>query len=194
MYQIWRAMRTRVKGIVAMLGIAPFFRMEHINGLLKLGLWVRQHGKSAINFTDKVELYRHLNSETLNNGPVDYLEFGVFEGYTLKKWVEINTNPSSRFFGFDSFKGLPETWKVFTTSLPVGEFDVGGEVPDIKDGRVSFVKGYFQDSIDGFLKNYSPQNRMVIHMDADLYTSTLYVLTSLNHLIVPRLLPHPLKN
>ena len=59
-----------------------------------------------------------------------------------------------------------------------------GEVPQINDIRVSFIKGFFTITLPAFLKSFEPRNRLVIHMDADLYSSTLFVLIHLNKLIV----------
>lgn len=42
-------------------------------------------------------------------GPVDYLEFGVAEGGSMRVALS-NLGPDSRCFGFDSFEGLPEDW------------------------------------------------------------------------------------
>ncbi|MBZ0099913.1 MAG: TylF/MycF family methyltransferase, partial [Taibaiella sp.] len=48
------------------------------------------------------------------------------------------------------------------------------------DTRASFIKGLFQDTFFNFLKTYPPDLsvRKVIHMDADLYSSTLFILCS----------------
>ena len=52
-------------------------------------------------------------------------------------------------------------------------FDVGGAIPVIDDPRVEFVKGYFQDTLPGFLDCFQLTNRLVVHTDADLYTPML---------------------
>lgn len=127
--------------------------------------------------------FRFLNDTILQNGVIDFLEFGTFQGNSLRAWMQLNARPKSRFFGFDSFEGLPEEWKA--QGKEKGHFDVGGTVPDIDDPRVSFIKGYFQDSLRPFLKTFAPQNRLVLHMDADLYSSTLYVLMNLDPFIIP---------
>ena len=57
--------------------------------------------------------------------------------------------------------------------------------PITDDPRVGFVKGYFQDTLPGFLRDFAPENRLVIHCDADLYTATLFVLTSLDRIVAP---------
>jgi hypothetical protein len=50
----------------------------------------------------------------------------------------------------------------------------------MQDERCHFYQGLFQQTFPAFLKSYSSDNRKVIHMDADLYTSTLFVLTTLS--------------
>jgi len=111
----------------------------------------------------------------IKNQPVDYLEFGVASGIAFKWWVEKNNNSGSRFFGFDVFTGLPEDFGVMKKK----HYDSSGETPKIQDDRVTFIKGLFQESLPEFLSDYKPQRKKVIHMDADLYSSTLFVLTKL---------------
>ena len=103
----------------------------------------------------------------------------------MRYWAQLNQHQNSRFFGFDTFEGLPEDWRLFTQILPKGTFDAGGKVPEIDDSRIKFIKGLFQATLPGFLKGFTVNNRLVINCDADLYTSTLYVLASLNYLMVP---------
>jgi hypothetical protein len=136
----------------------------------------------AKHFDSRFGLYEFLNREVLANEPIQYLEFGVWEGVTLRKWREINTNPKSSFCGFDSFEGLPEDWNA---NHPKGAFHVNGKLPEIGDDRVRCVKGLFQDSLPGFLKTFHSNGRLVVHIDCDLYSSALYCLASLNDLIVP---------
>ena len=60
-----------------------------------------------------------------------------------------------------------------------GTFGTGGKLPPISDPRLEFIVGYFQDSLIPFLNRYPLRRRKIIHMDADLYSSTLYVLALL---------------
>jgi O-methyltransferase len=124
------------------------------------------------------EMYDFIMETEIKSAPVYYLEFGVFQGGSIKYWVERNTAPGSEFYGFDTFTGLPENW---TPDRPKGSFDVQGKVPDIKDARVKFVPGLFSDTLPGFLQNEYNEGslRKIIHLDADLYSSTLYVLSAL---------------
>ena len=63
---------------------------------------------------------------------------------------QLNTREQSRFFGFDSFEGLPEDWG----DVPRGMFAVEGRAPHIDDARVQFVQGLFQETLYGFLAYY----------------------------------------
>ncbi len=109
--------------------------------------------------------------------PVTFLEFGVFRGKSISRMAELFTNADARFVGFDCFMGLPETW----ANLKVGHFSTNGEPPSIDDKRVSFVTGYFQNTLRDFIAGFEYKAPLLVHFDADLYSSTLFLLASLWH-------------
>jgi len=127
-------------------------------------------------YIERYSIYKYLSDEIIKDSSIDYLEFGVFEGESIKKWKELNKDADSRFYGFDTFTGLPEDWG----NKPRSHFDMRGTPPGLDDKRVFFVKGLFQGTLGTFLQDFSPRSRLIIHLDADLYSSTLYCLTTLN--------------
>jgi O-methyltransferase len=133
-------------------------------------------------FPRREQMYEYLHSAVLDNEPIDYLEFGVADGASLRNWCALNRHAGSRFFGFDCFAGLPEDWHA---DHPKSMFNRDGQPPDVPDPRVQFQVGLFQDSLPSFLGSYRPSNRVVIHNDADLYSSTLYTLTMMETIISP---------
>jgi O-methyltransferase len=147
----------------------------------KLSKWVRQTPKPGFNdfytkshdYSRRYELYKHvIQSENLSS--IYYIEFGVAEGQSFKWWVENIKNEDSRFVGFDTFSGLPEDWGYFKK----GDMSANDSFPDVNnDIRCQFVKGIFQKTVPLFLKEFTTDLRKVIHMDADIYTSTLFALT-----------------
>jgi O-methyltransferase len=160
--------------------------LGQVNQLFELRKFVRSAKlRERPYFPSRYDLYEHIQRTLLDSEPVDYLEFGVFTGSSMKKWVALNQYTGSRFFGFDTFEGLPERWEFATGALEAGYFSTGGKFPDIPDQRVQFLKGLFQDTLSPFLRDFQPQNRLIIHCDADLYTSTLYVLATLNEFMQP---------
>lgn len=153
--------------------------LEKINWNARANAWRAANAQTPV-FADRLSLYDHLGT-LVGGNPVDYLEFGVFRGESLKHWVGLNTNPESRFFGFDTFTGLPEKWLEFEA----GAFDTGGAPPNIADPRVSFVSGIFQNTLYGFLNRFTPRSQMVIHVDSDLFSSALFVLCAMDRIIRP---------
>jgi O-methyltransferase len=151
--------------------------------LTRVSAWVSKNRDLTYNdfyspvfdYAKRYLLYEFVNGEKVKGESVLYLEFGVFGGYSFKWWVEHNTHPDSRFFGFDTFEGLPEDWGGFKK----GEMTTDSKIPEIKDPRADFRKGLFQETLPAFLKELDKEKKKVILMDADLYSSTLYVLTSL---------------
>lgn len=100
-----------------------------------------------------------------------WLEFGVATGKTINY---ISSFTTDNVYGFDSFEGLPEKWR---DGYDKGCFSTNGVLPEVNE-NVKLVKGWFNDTLPTFIKS---QNKKVsfIHMDADLYSSTKYILDTL---------------
>jgi O-methyltransferase len=126
-------------------------------------------------YSKRENLYHYLVKEEVKDVPIQYLEFGVCGGTSFQWWVSHNTNTESRFHGFDTFEGLPEDWGPYKK----GDMGTNSQTPDIKDERVQFHQGLFQQTFPNFRAKISMHQKKVIHLDADLYSSTLYVLTSI---------------
>jgi hypothetical protein len=133
-----------------------------------------------------LEAFRDFVALTIGDVRVNYLEFGVATGKSLRAMVSRFRSPDARFFGFDSFEGLPEDWSPHPkVSLKIGHFSQRGNTPDIGDGRVEFIKGWFQNTLPPFLaggKVGAPCPHLV-HYDADLYSATLFIATTLWHFL-----------
>ena len=149
------------------------------------GMWCRHHSGHYPVFHLRNELLDYVSREIVSNSAIQYLEFGVWKGQSIEYFAKTNSHADSRFIGFDTFTGLPENWLKGFSTVSLEYCDAGGELPQSDDTRLSFVKGLFQDTLPGFLEKYRATGRLVIHNDSDLYSSTLYVLTRANDIIVP---------
>jgi O-methyltransferase len=153
-----------------------------------LSSWVNRHSsnvpfsdfyKPFRRYADRVKLHEYVTGQMgLDEKPIQYLEFGVAGGTSFAWWVKANHHPNSRFYGFDTFEGLPEDWHFFKK----GAFSF--DIPFMDDSRGTFIKGLFQNTLYKFLREYERNTdhaafTRVVHMDADLYSSTLFALTSM---------------
>jgi O-methyltransferase len=139
-------------------------------------LWRPRAAGTVVPLEKKERLY-DIAHDTIGD-TVTYLEFGVHMGWSLTRILQKFPDPQARFFGFDSFSGLPEKWG---NTMDVGHFSLGGQAPEINDDRVKFVKGWFQNTVPGFLSENPISGPVMVHFDADLYSSTLFLLTTLWH-------------
>jgi hypothetical protein len=173
--------RLRLHAMLGPLAGAGFF----LAYLSRFSRWVSEHRELPYNdfynrdldlgYRNRLGMYEFLMREVLRGEPFDYLEFGVASGTSLRWWTQHEQNPASRFYGFDVFTGLPEDFGI----LKKGTFAVEGGLPQIEDERCALVPGLFQDTLGRFLSEVALDRRLVVHLDADLYSSTLYVLTTL---------------
>jgi hypothetical protein len=152
---------------------------------LRLTQWIYQQPRENIlndfynpfrDHNKRYKLYDYVSQkENVQFEPIIYLEFGVSSGLSFSWWLNANKNSDSRFYGFDTFEGLPENWGFFKKG------EMHSSVPISKDPRAEFIKGLFQETLFGFLKKYNLDDgkRMVVHLDADLFSSAHFVLTSI---------------
>lgn len=189
MKRVFRKINAFIKGLV--LWLRPGFFLGFLgspflffSNLISLSKWISKHKKETQfsdflsfkrDYSKRYSLYEHvIASQNMQNEPVDYLEFGVSGGFSFRWWLGANKHADSRFYGFDTFEGLPEDWGTYNKG------DMSAKVPEINDSRAKFLKGLFQDSLYPFVDSKPFKgNRKIIHLDADLYTSTLFVLTTL---------------
>jgi hypothetical protein len=139
---------------------------------LETGRLLRERGISVPSrVSSRLQLFDVAIGEMHSDRPL-YLEFGVYEGETIRYWSKRLTNPNARFLGFDSFEGLPEDW---TSAAGRGHFSTEGQIPNIEDDRVKFVKGWFEDSLAGL--ELGEHDRLFVNVDSDLYSSAVTVLS-----------------
>lgn len=164
--------------------ILPSSKLNFIGHVSALSEWISKHRDlkysafptKDIQYNNRLNLYQFIVENEIAGQEIDYFEFGVANGISFRWWVEHIKNENSSFFGFDTFTGLPEDWGGFKK----GDMSSGNEPPRIDDSRHRFFQGIFQDTLVGFLNSYQVGKRKVIHLDADLYSATLFVLTTMS--------------
>ena len=144
--------------------------------------YVLQHMRAVPNFDTDYDLHKwvtttQLDEQLLNHGWI--LEFGVATGRTLNqfaKWL-----PNKFVFGFDGFEGLPEDW---TSRMRKGFF-ARSNLPQVRD-NCKLVVGWFDQTLPGFKTNNIKNGPLaLLHVDCDLYSSTVTILNELKDNIVP---------
>jgi len=138
----------------------------------------RQENSTVPSFSTREAMWSFIAHRS--PGAIDYLEFGVHQGYSILYFADQIRSTNSRFFGFDTFSGLPEDWTGSHSDYPRGHFDTGGRIPETNDSRIKFFAGLFQETLPEFLIDFKTDNKVIVNIDCDLYSSTLYCLTKLD--------------
>jgi hypothetical protein len=150
--------------------------LQMVVNYLKLGHWMTENGFEAKHrMKDRLGVFDAVAAR-VQDRQVLYLEFGVWRGAATRYWSKALRHPGTVLHGFDSFEGLPEDFDV-NGPYQKGTFDVGGQIPQIDDARVRFFKGWFSDTLPAY--EPPPHEVLVIIIDADLYSSTKFVLDAL---------------
>jgi hypothetical protein len=141
-------------------------------GYLEIGSMVKSlgNGTEVPVLHDRFDVFGRAVDELDGSKPL-YLEFGVYEGETMRWWSEHLDHPDASLVGFDSFIGLPEGWR---PGFDAGRFATEG-VPVLDDARVSFVAGWFDETLPEF--KLPDHDQLVVNVDCDLYSSAVTVLS-----------------
>ena len=131
----------------------------------------------AMQFDTRPELWSYcLNRipqiKTAEGGVI--AEFGVWKGESINFFAR--NCPKAEVFGFDSFEGLEEDW--YGYRLQKGFFSTDGQLPKC-ERNVILIKGWFEDTLPKFCRELQGEQIQLLHMDADTYKPTAYVLNSL---------------
>lgn len=142
--------------------------------------YICENGSNARMFDDRKQLLKFTLEEYVKNNDYKnklFLEFGVFEGYTINFCSSLM--PEVEFYGFDSFEGLPEN----SGNWVRGWFDIKGKLPKVNN-NVQLIKGYFNETLPDFLAQHK-EKASFIHIDCDLYSSTKTIFDNIYDRIIP---------
>lgn len=104
------------------------------------------------------------------------VEFGVFSGVSLGI-----ISAHMPVIGLDSFDGLPEDWR---PGFGKGKFSTGGKPPFDVPFNAMLMKGLFHETLPTLHRRGMPPFGLV-HIDCDLYSSTVTALHGVRHHIAP---------
>src|SRR5208282_1476723 len=125
-----------------------------------------EHLRNAAIYKSKWDLFAACLEESKRVPGGLNMEFGVYKGDSINMLAKLA--PERKFWGFDSFEGLPEQW---TIESKKGAFDVGGKLPAVRK-NVSLVKGFYSSTLPKFTADNKTEAVAFAHVDCDLYSAT----------------------
>jgi methyltransferase family protein len=131
----------------------------------------------ALAFDTPRELMHHALERVTVDGI--FAEFGVNNGGTISYIAK--QNPGYTIHGFDSFEGLPEDW--YGNAMAAGFFNRKGQLPKVP-ANVVLHPGWFDATASKFAAEHEGPLAF-LHVDCDLYSSTVTIFEALGDRIVP---------
>ena len=137
-----------------------------------------RHLRDAAGYKTRLALHRAMLREIRHKDGL-HLEFGVYKGDSINHFAGLV--PNVTWYGFDSFEGLPEAW---TLGAKAGAFSIGGNLPPVR-GNVRLTKGFFENTLPDFVTRHSGEKIALLHIDCDLYSSTVTILKNVADMLAP---------
>jgi predicted O-methyltransferase YrrM len=157
-----------------------FPRLHPAREMKKLALdesvqYAQKHMRTAVGMESSREVLTTALRQV--SAPGHFLEFGVYKGGSIR-FIANHVGRSQTVHGFDSFRGLQESWSGDSFS-----FDLEGVPPKVPN-NVVLHQGFFADTLPGWLEE-NPGPAAFIHIDSDLYEPARCVFEYLEDRIVP---------
>lgn len=106
--------------------------------------WLKSSVGSTKHFARRETLWKSAIADQ-REGPIIFIEFGVARGYIGHYFYEsLLKNRGFRWFGFDTFTGLPREWR----DMPAGAFSAEGMVPDLPKDSFVWHKGLVEETLN----------------------------------------------
>ena len=137
--------------------------------------YVKLNMSDALIFQRRQDLWSFCADEATKCDGGLFLEFGVWKGESINHFSKLL--PHAQIYGFDSFEGLSEHWS--GSSFSTGSFSLEKKLP-VVDPAVRLVQGRFEETLPHFVSTIQNQSICILHLDADTYTPTKYVLNALS--------------
>lgn len=177
--------------------VVKALQKTRLNRLAHRVYYTYVHGFDTANRAVLPALDRCLAEVERRDGTGDYYEFGIFKGYAF--WYAQDAArrlglDGMRFFGFDSFRGLPEVQGADATAEDVfyaGQYACSKdqvtrnlEARGVDWDRTFLVEGYFEASLTEETRSRLGMAPVAVALiDCDLYESTAQVLEFIRPLL-----------
>ncbi|THB77813.1 MAG: hypothetical protein D6B25_05885 [Desulfobulbaceae bacterium] len=167
-------------GIIQLLHVLPGSVLRNsaqFGQSMEFHWWLKRHfGSHHASFATRERLWESILADLAPQQPLCCFEFGVAYGYTTRWWLS-RCSTISRWYGFDTFTGLPDPWLEFEQ----GSFDAGGRPPDINDKRLEWVIGRLEETLDedrfqAMTSSCPAEGQLIFFFDLDLYGPTRHAI------------------
>lgn len=153
--------------------------------------------KSNISRIGKL-LYQYEIYKKITDLPGDILEFGVFKGASLIRFLTyrsiLENNFSRKIIGFDTFSKFPmqkeksdiKIIKEFTLDAgnPISKDELNSILIKKRFENFELIEGKVEDTLKKFIEKNRNTKISLLHLDMDVYKPTKYVLDILEKRIV----------
>ena len=168
-----------------------YFKLKHPEFILSQQNY--KYSDEHLKFVHLLECMNYVRVSVPIGVPPVFFEFGCHSGRTFSAVVNAAryfNMKGTEFYAFDSFEGLPETHEedgIFQTGsfcTSVIDFKkIVKQKTNLELDNNHIIEGYYSESLKTELQNRLPKVGMV-HIDVDLYSSTVEVLEFIKPLLV----------
>jgi hypothetical protein len=155
---------------------SKFYDLLEYNAIKDSVTYVLENMPNALYFDSKLRLRSYSVDllPILKSEDGFILEFGVYKGTSINHFASLC--PKSKIIGFDSFFGLEEDWAGHWPRK--GWFNLNGSPPSVQK-NVTLIQGLFEETLPEFLNKIDNKVIHLVHLDADTYKPTKFVLDQL---------------